>query len=1284
MNNLTVAKKFHGHLDADIIFKPGGNTTTKEFKYFIIQEREISYRFYSHFHPYVGQLVQKLLRKGTSGLQAADTEYAPGEVSLPFGVDFELEAGVDSAISAGSRIGLLNKIVATDTAGVKVELAAKDEFKLAEGAQARFFAGTRATFVDAMAPTPYPRTKFSVSALRKAIISSDTRIRFITATKLKLADGTTVFIPAATEVLLVARTSFDVPIGTEVALLHRRMRPVSELYSEFFEIYQPNQDPKQPILVEQPYPVKDLDFTSSSAYSVYNWELFFHVPITIAIHLSKNQRFAEAQHWFHYLFDPTDDSDGPTPERFWKVRPFQTTDAKKIEEILVNLATGGDPTLRNETIQSINAWKDAPFRPHVIARYRQQAYMYKTLMAYLDNLIAWGDSLFRQDTGEAIDEALMLYVLAANILGPRPQPVPKKGSVRPQTYNNLRKDLQQFGTVMREVEADSPFDLMPFPAEGSGDNERLATVRSLGKALYFCVPRNDKLLSYWDTVADRLFKIRNSLNIQGIFRQLALFEPPIDPAMLARAAAAGLDVSAIVNGLNQPLPLVRFQLLVQKAAEIVQEVKSLGNNLLAAMEKEDGEAMAILRAKHERIVMEMVEHVKYGQWQEAIKSKEGLLQSLALAVQRYTYYERQLGKQPEEITKAIPELGELDKDSLDKMKFAMQEPSVELREVEVDIATDAFAQAAQFLNGGKLLSSYEVRETLMLEAAQLSTDIANILNVVSSASHYVPEFHINVEPWGVGGTVACGGRNVGDAVGATAAAAKAIADRLNFEARRASRIDSFARREREWAFQSNLAAGEITQIFKQLRAAQLREAVAERELENHRQQIKHAEEIEYFLTGEKNSDWTQKIDPKEKKTTNKALYTWMKREVKGLYAQCFQFAFDIAKKAERALQHELGNPELGYLQFGYLAGKEGLLAGEKLYLDLKRMEMAYHDLNQREYELTKHVSLLQVDPMALIQLRTTGRCTVRLPEALFDMDGPGHYFRRIKSVALSIPCVTGPYASVNCTLTLLKSSIRKTQILRNGAYAREDAEDDRFSDYFGSLQSIVTSSAQNDSGLFETNLRDERYLPFENSGVISEWQLQLPANPTKNEPCQFDYETISDVIFHIRYTARDGGGLLRRGSVENLTELINSAEANGSVRLFSIRHEFPSEWAKFQSKKPTDNERYELELQFRPEHYPFWSKSRLKAVKQVDIFCRSTQDPIPTSLNIADKLNIKKANGEDDETTKKDSLTKDVNLGNLLVGKLSIALLPKPDDKLKIFFETNAISDLWIAVTWRK
>ena len=53
------------------------------------------------------------------------------------------------------------------------------------------------------------------------------------------------------------------------------------------------------------------------------------------------------------------------------------------------------------------------------------------------------------------------------------------------------------------------------------------------------------------------------------------------------------------------------------------------------------------------------------------------------------------------------------------------------------------------------------------------------------------------------------------------------------------------------------------------------------------------------------------------------------------------------------------------------------------------------------------------------------------------------------------------------------------------AFARDGVEDDHFSDYLGSLQSIITSSAQNESKLFETNLRDERYLPFVNSGVVS-------------------------------------------------------------------------------------------------------------------------------------------------------------------------------------------------------
>jgi hypothetical protein len=1247
------ATKFHDHLDAELSFHARRIIETRETKYFVVQERELAYRFYLHQHPYVQSLTQRLVRKGTRGLQAADTEYAAGEISLPYGVDVELGGGIQASLPVAARIGLLGDVTATGDGGVLVNIAKGTELRLATSAGVGVAGGTSLTIVESVQPTPYPRGTLTLATATQAAVLGDTAIHFGNATQVRVPDGTSASIPAGTTVVLAAGTEIGLPGGIELRVLRRRMRPVSDLYADFFEsVYKPTD------LVRKPYPAKDLDFSPAGAYSVYNWELFYHVPITIAIHLSKNQRFAEAQRWFHYLFDPTDDSEGPTPERFWKVRPFQHTDVQKIEEVLVNLATGADAGLRNETIRSIEAWKNAPFRPHVIARYRQQAYMYKTVMAYLDNLIAWGDSLFRQDTGEAIDEAMMLYVLAANILGPKPLAVPKKGTVRRQTYDNLRNDLAQFGTVMRDMEPEMPFDLMPFPAPDSGDDAKLATLRSLGKALYFCVPRNDKLLGYWDTVADRLFKIRNSLNIQGVFRQLALFEPPIDPAMLARAAAAGLDVAAIVNGLNQPLPLVRFAFLVQKAAEIAQEVKSLGNSLLSAMEKEDGEAMALLRAKHERAVMEMAEHVKYGQLQEAIKSKEGLLQTLALAVQRYSFYERQLGRKAEDIEKAIPALGELDRDSLQKMKFAAQERPVNLREIDVDIAQDLGA------SGGKFVSSHEHEE---LEKSAEARDLQNIVQGIQLGGQAVallPQFGIKFHFWGLGGDTEWGGFNLGEAAKFAANVASAIAERKFYEAGKAAKIGSYARREQDWAFQSNLAAGEVNQIFKQIRAAQIREAIAEQELKNHRQQMKHAEEIERFL----NEEGTEK----KGKKTNKALYAWMKREVKGLYSQSFQFAFDTARKAERALQHELGNPELSYLQFGYLAGKEGLLAGEKLYLDIKRMEIAYHEQNQRELELTKHVSVLQVDPLALVQLRATGRCTLRLPESLFDMDGPGHYFRRIKTVAVSIPCVSGPYASVNCTLTLLKSSIRKTAVVGD-QYARIDANDDRFSDNFGSLQSIVTSSAQNDSGLFETNLRDERYLPFENSGAISEWQLQLPADPSKSDPSQFDYSTISDVIMHVRYTAREGGGMLRNGAISQLRELIAAGKAVGSVRLFSVRHEFPSEWARFTKQARLANQRYELKLTLRPEHYPFWSHGRDKAVTGVDILARSTATPIPGSLEIA-------ANGDDNAKT--DLLTKDVSRGSLLLGKFKEIPLPAPEGDFTLFFDDNGLGDVWICLTW--
>jgi len=70
-------------------------------------------------------------------------------------------------------------------------------------------------------------------------------------------------------------------------------------------------------------------------------------------------------------------------------------------------------------------------------------------------------------------------------------------------------------------------------------------------------------------------------------------------------------------------------------------------------------------------------------------------------------------------------------------------------------------------------------------------------------------------------------------------------------------------------------------------------------------------------------------------------------------------------------------------------------------------------------------------------------------------------------------------------------------------------------------QQIAVRNAQEDLGLFLTakgaNLSDQRYLPFENTGAISKWHFEMPA-----ETNEIDLWTVSDVVLHLYYTALDG------------------------------------------------------------------------------------------------------------------------------------------------------------------
>jgi hypothetical protein len=387
----------------------------------------------------------------------------------------------------------------------------------------------------------------------------------------------------------------------------------------------------------------------------------------------------------------------------------------------------------------------------------------------------------------------------------------------------------------------------------------------------------------------------------------------------------------------------------------------------------------------------------------------------------------------------------------------------------------------------------------------------------------------------------------------------------------------------------------------------------------------------------------------------------MKREAQSLHAQCFQFAYDIAKKAERAFQHELGDPNSQFIKTGYMGGREGLFAGEKLFLDLKRMDMAYAELNAREFEITKHISLRDWFPVQLLQLRADGRCEISVPEALFDLDCPGHYFRRIKSVAVSIPCVTGPYASVNCGLRLLGSHVRTKAILLDGEWYPADPENpdtERFTVYPVAKDSIVTSSAQSDTGMFEPSLRDERYLPFEGAGVISKWAVELLGMPH-----QFDYDTIADVILTVRYTARAGAP-----QVTVSPAVATWLKAN-STQLFSMRHEFPSEWARFQRTQLILGQIANLLFELKDEHFPYRMQGSFSNAKYVHLFGRTQAQQIEAEL-VRGTTSVGK--------------TTLINGEGVIVPPLQSGTLGNfnPRGSFELHFDTNAFEDLWVVVDW--
>jgi hypothetical protein len=401
--------------------------------------------------------------------------------------------------------------------------------------------------------------------------------------------------------------------------------------------------------------------------------------------------------------------------------------------------------------------------------------------------------------------------------------------------------------------------------------------------------------------------------------------------------------------------------------------------------------------------------------------------------------------------------------------------------------TPAEAQASHEYQAS---ASWESAAAVAQAGAGLAMLIPNIFGAANGGVRYEGAFH------------------------ALQAAAQGIANEKRANAAHLDRSEQFARRAQEWTHTLDQARQELAQVDAQLQAY-----------------AEHAKNTRLHLRlAQTNLAQARTMyDMLGKRFTHTQLYQWLNSQLSGLYFQAYDAALSLCLSAQACWQDERAQWDRQFIQTQLWSNQyRGLTAGEALKLNLLAMSGAYLTHNERLLEISKTVSLRLLhdkDPQATsgkpwatlkAELVKTGSIRFELTLKLFNDDYPDHYLRRIKSVSVSLPATLGPYEDVKAILTQTANTTWLEPAAKTPAAADATVRKD-----LRVRQEIALSSGLNDSGLFTLNFdTDERYLPFEYTGAISAWQLNFPHHANQRALL----ESLTDIIVHLRYTAKNSGG----------------------------------------------------------------------------------------------------------------------------------------------------------------
>ena len=882
----------------------------------------------------------------------------------------------------------------------------------------------------------------------------------------------------------------------------------------------------------------------------YLEEAFYDLPVAIALALQASHDYDHALDWYRVVYDYS--ATPPSRKSYYGL---------VIDEH--GTAEGAPPDPATYA-RDLLAWVRDPLDPHAVATIRPHTYTRGTLQLLIRCLLDYADAEFTRDTPESVERARVLYETAHDLLDepvlrqrlggcedvivriPAELAQPALASV----VDRLEVALGRIGdraeasaaageiaAVLDGAEADgNSVDGDKAHGDGAATMGRvLAAERIVARALSATQQPDTVGMALEAAASNRSARSHEFTSLLGAanaavltelttssFEPLALSAPHapsiagpsfcVSPNPMLTALRlhtelnlfklrtgrniAGmrrtLDVYAAPTDQSSGLPMIgadgelvlpalrspaptpyRYTALIEQARQLAAHARDSEAMMLAALEKRDAEALSLLRAR-----------------QEVSVARAGL--------------------------------------QVQELRVRQAEDRVALAQLQQDRATFEEGYYAELVSAGPLQYEQEALSLLGQAAGlQLAASVASFVAAgVSAAGLY----------W-----AATPGERIQALTGAASNAAaglSALAGNASTWSQWNSLQAGYARTQQTWQFQQQLARFDRTIAGAQVTVETDGVRIAEQERRVSEIQADNAEQLLEF---------------QQVKFTNVDLYDWIAEVLERTYRWYLQQATSMAQlaAAQLAFERQEGQPPSIQADYwepplqGFTAAaaegsgpdRRGVTGAERLMQDIAELDQYAFVTNRRKQQLSRTISLAQVDPLGLARLRSDGVVTFTTPMRLFDEDFPGHYLRLIRRVGVSVLALVPPSEGIRATLSTTGNSrvvvgpdVFQTFVLRRGP------------------ESVSLTGAIGANGIFTFEPPDGLRDPFEGLGVDTTWELRMPrpANP-------FDFSSIADVLLTLDYTAIDSADL----RVRVIRELDRTREGE---RGFSLRQDFPDTW----------------------------------------------------------------------------------------------------------------------------